>query len=78
MTEPAQFMFPFEKQPDPGIIVRVFLKDGTETLANTTHVVSENFSGIQWYPFRKWGNHFRHGDALDVNQIKGWAPLPNT
>lgn len=67
------FMQPFEVQPEAGRMVRVFLKDGSETLAHTTQVESSTFSGLQWYPRRKWGKHWRRGKALDVNQIKGWT-----
>jgi hypothetical protein len=65
------FMYPFSIQPPTGILVKVFLKDGSERVARTCQVdnISTGFSALQWYDrnTRK---------AINVNFIKGWVYLP--
>ena len=64
----VQFMFPFSKQPEPGVRVKVFMKDGKKKTASCTEVAAPDFHGLQWYDVET-------RDAIDVNKIKGWLPI---
>jgi len=59
-------MRPISDQPELGMLVKLFLKNGKEAVGHCTLIHSNGFSCLYWYVKKR---------NIGVDKIKGWMPI---